>query len=230
MKRDETRDQRLRCRGRADIAIPMRSGEAFPLVRALPSYNVTRYRHADPALVLQPHLRHRAFLWGEHVRNVRLAGGGTIDGQRTKWFKRSLLRGQRRGGGGDGSSGMLVAAEASAGAAGAAGSTPSPALSSSAPSSFNRTLAYQAIIEDAYGTVGAGRRKGNAEYMQYGYIPTGRGIGDEVSATLNYALADRSMSLAARAMGDAKNADALHNRRYDSAMQVIYSATHSPRS
>ena len=33
-RRDETRDQRLRCRGRADIAIPMRSGEAFPLVRA----------------------------------------------------------------------------------------------------------------------------------------------------------------------------------------------------
>lgn len=80
---------------------------AFPLVAALPSYNVTRYRHADPALVLKPHLRHRAFVWAEHASDVRLAGGGTIDGQRARWFKRSMLRGgrRRRGGGGGGAGG-----------------------------------------------------------------------------------------------------------------------------
>ena len=80
---------------------------AFPLVAALPSYNVTRYRHADPLLVRRPHLRHRAFVWAVHAKDVRLAGGGTIDGQRARWFKRSMLRGsrRRRGGGGAGGRG-----------------------------------------------------------------------------------------------------------------------------
>ena len=48
--------------------------------------------------------------------------------------------------------------------------------------------------------------------MSLGYIPTGRGVGDEVAATLNYALADYSMSLAALSLGDSANATLLRGR------------------
>ena len=42
-------------------------------------------------------------------------------------------------------------------------------------------------------------RKGLQHYDSLGYLPVGLGIGDEVSATLNYALADFSMAAAAKA-------------------------------
>lgn len=82
---------------------------------------------------------------------------------------------------------------------------------------FNKSLAFKAIMDDAYNVSmpyhkASGRRKGLGEYKRLGYIPTGLGIGDEVSATLNYALADYSMSLAAKKVGDTKSATELKVR------------------
>ena len=51
-----------------------------------------------------------------------------------------------------------------------------------------------------------------ASYEAHGYIPLGHGVGDEVSATLNYNLADYSMSLAAAALGKDADAARLLNR------------------
>ena len=53
---------------------------------------------------------------------------------------------------------------------------------------------------------------GLADYISLGYIPTGKRIGDEVSATLNYALADFAIAAAAERMGLRANASVLRNR------------------
>ena len=81
----------------------------------------------------------------------------------------------------------------------------------------NASLAYRAVVDDAFNVSdpyrsASGRRKGLGQYKALGYIPTGDGVGDEVSATLNYALADRSMSLAARFRGDNATAATLEAR------------------
>jgi putative alpha-1,2-mannosidase len=57
-------------------------------------------------------------------------------------------------------------------------------------------LAWRALRKDAF-NVSSGGRKGNSYYQDLGYLPYGQGIGDEVSTTLNYALADYSMAQAA---------------------------------
>merc|ERR1712216_201647 len=80
------------------------------------------------------------------------------------------------------------------------------------------SIAYRAIMEDAFTVVphaavhSEGRRKGLGEYIKLGYIPVGHNVGDEVAATLNYALADYSMSLAAEHVGDKNNATILKGR------------------
>ena len=79
------------------------------------------------------------------------------------------------------------------------------------PETFNASLAWEAVAKDAY-TIDPKGRKGLALYETHGFIPIGNGVGDEVSATLNYNLADFSMSLAAAALGHTENAKLLLNR------------------
>jgi len=90
---------------------------------------------------------------------------------------------------------------------------------------FNHSLAYQGLLQDAFVEGKQFGRKGLAEYMQYGYIPSGEGIGDEVSATLNYALADHSMALAARKLGDNATADVLEERAKQ-GWRVLWDGSH----
>ena len=82
---------------------------------------------------------------------------------------------------------------------------------------FDAALAYQAIVGDTFNVSEPCRSKsahckGLGEYKRLGYTPTGHGIGDGVYATLNYALAGRSMSLATAYVGDHANAATLHAR------------------
>ena len=79
------------------------------------------------------------------------------------------------------------------------------------PESFDASLAWEAAAKDAF-TVDRKGRKGLALYERHGYIPIGHGVGDEVSATLNYNLADYSMSLAAAELGLESEAATLLNR------------------
>eukprot|EP00419_Tripos_fusus_P075593 CAMPEP_0172894864 /NCGR_PEP_ID=MMETSP1075-20121228/151810_1 /TAXON_ID=2916 /ORGANISM="Ceratium fusus, Strain PA161109" /LENGTH=859 /DNA_ID=CAMNT_0013749963 /DNA_START=142 /DNA_END=2718 /DNA_ORIENTATION=- len=72
-------------------------------------------------------------------------------------------------------------------------------------------LAYKAILDDTE-SMKASNRKGLKEYESMGYVPVGRGIGDEVAVTLNYALADFSVALAATERGDSANAARLQQR------------------
>jgi len=93
---------------------------------------------------------------------------------------------------------------------------------------FDKDLAYLAIMEDAFNASATKRkgystRKGLKEYMQLGYLPMGQGIGDEVSATLNYALADAAMSLAAKKRGDAAAAETLRKRSSE-AWRALFDA------
>jgi len=68
-----------------------------------------------------------------------------------------------------------------------------------------------AVAKDAY-TIDSRGRKGLELYEKFGYIPIGHNVGDEVSATLNYNLADFSMSLAAADLGLTEDAARLLNR------------------
>mmetsp|Transcript_23407 Transcript_23407/g.62541 ORF Transcript_23407/g.62541 Transcript_23407/m.62541 type:complete len:662 (+) Transcript_23407:3-1988(+) len=76
---------------------------------------------------------------------------------------------------------------------------------------FDTETAYEALMKDAFSP---GFRRGLDMYERHGYIPVGSVLGfdSEVSATLNYALADHSMSLAAEKLGKAADAAKLKNR------------------
>lgn len=82
---------------------------------------------------------------------------------------------------------------------------------------FDAALAYQAIVGDTFNVSEpcrskSGHCKGLGEYKRLGYTPTGHGIEDGVYATLNYALAGRSMSFATAYVGGHANAATLHAR------------------
>ena len=79
------------------------------------------------------------------------------------------------------------------------------------PSSFNASLAWESVAKDAF-TIDPKGRKGLQLYEKHGFIPLGHSVGDEVSATLNYNLADWSMSLAASELGLTEEAAKLRNR------------------
>ncbi len=79
----------------------------------------------------------------------------------------------------------------------------------------NMSLAYESIRKDVFTVVPAGStggRKGMADYLSKGYLPVD-GIADNaVSATLNYALADYSVAMAAKKLGFTEDYEKLINR------------------
>ena len=74
---------------------------------------------------------------------------------------------------------------------------------------FDHNEAFKVIFQDATDPSNSHGRKGLADYLKLGYIRTGHGVGDEVSAALNYVLADYAVAQAAEKLGESAKAKQL---------------------
>jgi predicted alpha-1,2-mannosidase len=85
---------------------------------------------------------------------------------------------------------------------------------------INRTAAYLAIRQDAFREASAEAMAGRLElndYERLGYVPSDSQLGETVSRSLGYMVADHAISKAAKVMGHDQDAKVLHERaqRYD---------------
>ena len=74
---------------------------------------------------------------------------------------------------------------------------------------FDAKEAFKVIFQDATDPENLHGRKGLSDYLKLGFIRTGHGVNDEVSAALNYVLADYSIAQAAKKLGDDESANLL---------------------